>query len=45
MGEIRISCRVLVQKTEGKSELGKHNRRWHDDMKMDVDEIVWEVSE
>ena len=44
MGDKIILCGVLVGKFEGKGEVGKHTRRWHDDMKMDVDEMVREVS-
>jgi len=30
--------RVLVRKTEGKRPLGRHRRRWEDNIKMDVQE-------
>ena len=38
MGE-RRGYRVLVGKPEGKSPLGRHSRRWEDNIKMDLQEV------
>jgi len=32
-------CRVLVGKPEGKRPLGRHRRRWVDNIKMDLQEV------
>jgi len=34
MGEMRSAYSVLVKKPEGKRPLGKHRRRWEDNIKM-----------
>jgi hypothetical protein len=34
---------ILVGKPEGKRPLGRPKRRWVDNIKMDVREIVWDV--
>jgi hypothetical protein len=39
MGEKRNAYRILVGKPEGKIPLGRPNRRWVDDIKMDLREI------
>jgi hypothetical protein len=39
MGEERGVHRVLVGKPEGKRPLGRHRRRWEDNIKMDVEEV------
>jgi len=36
MGEVRGVYRVLVGKHEGKRPLGRHRRRWDDDIKIDL---------
>ena len=41
MGERRDVCRVLVGKPEGKRQLGRPRRRWEDNIKMNVQEVVW----
>jgi hypothetical protein len=33
--------RVLVGRPEGKSPLGRHWRRWKDNIKMDLREVGW----
>jgi hypothetical protein len=38
-GEGRGVYRVLVWKPEGKRPLGRHRRRWEDNIKMDVQEV------
>jgi len=39
MGERRCVYRVLVGNPEGKKPLGRHRRRWEDNIKMDVQEV------
>jgi hypothetical protein len=39
MGEKRNVYRLLVEKPEGKRPLGRPNRRWIDNIKMDLSEI------
>jgi hypothetical protein len=39
MGEGRGVYRVLVERSEGKSPLGRPGRRWEDNIKMDPREI------
>jgi hypothetical protein len=40
MGEKRTAYRILVGKPEGKRPLGRPRRRWVDNIKMDLREIV-----
>ena len=39
MGDRRGVFRVLVGKPEGKRSLGRHRRRWEDNIKMDLQEV------
>ena len=39
MGEKRCVNRVLVGKPEGKRQLGRHRRRWEDNIKMYLQEV------
>ena len=39
MWEIRGVYRVLVGKPQGKRPLGRHRRRWEDNIKMDLQEV------
>jgi len=39
IGARRGVYRVLVGKTEGKRPLGRHRRRWKDNIKMDLQEV------
>jgi hypothetical protein len=39
MGEGRCVYRVLVGRPEGKRPLGKHRRRWEDNIKLELREI------
>jgi len=39
MGERNDLYRVLVGKPEGKRPLGRHKRRWEDNIKMDFQEV------
>ena len=41
VGKRRGVYRVLVGKTEGKKPLGRHKRRWEDNIKMDLQEVRW----
>jgi len=43
MGERRGVFRVMVGKPEGKRPLGRPRRRWEDNIKMDLQEVGWEV--
>ena len=40
MGEGRGAYRVLVGKPEGKRPLGRRRRRWVDNIRMDLQEVV-----
>ena len=40
MGEERGIYRVLVGKTEGRRPLGRPRRRWMDNIRMDLQEVV-----
>jgi hypothetical protein len=40
MGE-RNAYRILVGKPEGKTQLGRHRRRWENNIRMDLREIGW----
>ena len=42
MGEIRGVSRVLVGKPEGNRSLGRPRRRWEDNIKMNLQEVVYE---
>ena len=39
MGERRGVYRALVGKPEGKRPLGRHRRRWEDNIKMDLQDL------
>jgi len=41
MGERRGVYRCLVGKPEGKIPRGRPSRRWEDNIKMDLQEMVW----
>jgi hypothetical protein len=43
VGEDRKVYRVWVEKPEGKRKLGRPRRRWEDDIRLDLKEIVWEL--
>jgi len=39
--ELRNAYKILVEKPEGKRELGRHKSRWEDNIRMDLREIRW----
>jgi hypothetical protein len=39
IGQERGVYRVLVRKPEGKRQLGRHRRRWEDNIRMDLQEV------
>jgi hypothetical protein len=41
MGAKRNAYRLLVEKTEGKSQVGRQRRRWVDNIMMDLGEVGW----
>ena len=43
MGEKRRVYRVLVGKPEGKRSLGRPRRSWEDNIKMDLQEVEYDV--
>jgi hypothetical protein len=42
MGEMRNAYRILVGKLEGTRSLGRPRRTWAENIKMDLEEIVWD---
>jgi hypothetical protein len=42
MGELRISYSILVEKPEGKRQLGRPGRGWEDNILMDLRKTGWE---
>jgi hypothetical protein len=40
MGEVRGAYNILVGRPEGRRPLGRPRRRWEDNIKMDLREIV-----
>jgi hypothetical protein len=41
MEDRRGAYRVLVGRPEGKRPLGRHRRRWEDNIKIDLQEVGW----
>jgi hypothetical protein len=41
-GEKRNACRLLVGNPEGRRPLGRPNRRWVNNIKMNLREIGWD---
>jgi hypothetical protein len=39
MGEVRGAYNILVGRPEGRRPLGRHRRRWEDNIKLDLREI------
>jgi hypothetical protein len=44
MGEMN-AYNILIGKPEGKIPLGRHRRRWEDNIRMDVRETGWEFGD
>jgi hypothetical protein len=42
MGEMRNTYRIFVGKPEGKRPLGRPWCRWEDNIRTNVEEIVWQ---
>jgi hypothetical protein len=40
-GEVRVAFSILVGRPEGRRPLERPRRRWEDNIKMDLREIVW----
>jgi hypothetical protein len=43
--EVRNAYKLLVRKPNGKKPLGRPRRRWEDNIRMDLREIVWKFSD
>jgi hypothetical protein len=43
MGEKRSSYRILVGRPEGRRPLGRPRRRWKDNIKMELQEVGWDM--
>jgi hypothetical protein len=41
MGERRGAYRALVGKPKGRRPLGRPRRKWEDNIKMDLQEVLW----
>ena len=41
MGNTKGAYRVLVEKPEGKKQLGRRRHRWEDNIKMDLQDAGW----
>jgi hypothetical protein len=41
MGEKRVAYGILVERPEGRRQLGRPRRRWEDNIKMDLQEVGW----
>jgi len=42
IGKMRNAYNILVGRPEGERPLGRPRRRWEDNIRMDLREIVWE---
>jgi hypothetical protein len=42
-GVKRNAYRILVRRPEGKRPLGRPRRRWEDNIKMDLQEMGWDM--
>jgi hypothetical protein len=45
MGEVRNADNIFAGRPEGKRPLGKPRRRWEDNIRIGLREIVWEVAD
>jgi hypothetical protein len=41
MGDRRSAYRVLVERPEGQTPVGRPGHRWEDNIKMDLQEVEW----
>jgi len=41
MGDRRSAYRILVERTDGKSPLGRPRRRWANNIEMDLQDVGW----
>jgi hypothetical protein len=39
---MRDAYKILAGRTEGRKPLGRHKRRWEDNIRMDLRELGWE---
>jgi hypothetical protein len=44
MEENRDACRILVGRPGGRQPLGRHRHRWEDNIKMDLQEVGWDMN-
>jgi hypothetical protein len=44
MGAKRGAYRILVRRAEGRPPLGRPRRRWEDNIKMDLQEVGWNMT-
>jgi hypothetical protein len=44
MGEKKCAYKILVGRAEGRRSLGRPRRRWEDNIKMDVQEVGWDMN-
>jgi hypothetical protein len=45
LGEKKIACEVLLGRNDGNIQLDKPGTRLEDDIKIDLEEISWEVED
>jgi hypothetical protein len=43
MGEKRVTYRILVGRPEGRRPLGRPRLRWEDNIKIDLQEVGWDM--
>jgi len=41
MWRVRGQKRCIQRRTEGRRSLGRHGRRWEENIKMDLQEVRW----
>jgi hypothetical protein len=42
MGETINACKLLIEEPKGKRQFGKARHKWEDDIKMNLEDVVWE---
>jgi hypothetical protein len=45
MGEVKYEYKTFVGKLEGKKPVGRHRRRWKDNIRKNLRGIGWEVTD